>query len=167
MPIRAYDALSDACIEQWVVHHRWGDACRGTDMKHSLRFDAVWAWVNGSDPAQILARNTYKPSSPINVDAAHRYADHNELLYSMRSLYHSFGGHSIGKMHIMASAYPLPKKLSRLWESLQTRPSTRDRSPTGSTRLPTANKTRFRYTTTPLISDLCSSTVPTSSRQPK
>ncbi|GAK63288.1 uncharacterized protein PAN0_003c1492 [Moesziomyces antarcticus] len=110
MPIRAYDALSDACIEQWVVHHRWGDACRGTDMSHSLRFDAVWAWVNGSDPAQILARNTYKPSSPINVDAAHRYADHNELLYSMRSLYHSFGGHSIGKMHIMASAYPLPQE---------------------------------------------------------
>ena len=110
MPIRAYDALSDACIEEWVVHHRWGDACRGTDLSAGLKFDAVWAWVNGSDPAQILARHAYRPSSPINVDAAHRYADHNELLYSMRSAYQSFGPDAIGKMHIMASAYPLPNQ---------------------------------------------------------
>lgn len=108
MPIKAYDALSDTCIEEWIVHHRWGDACKGTDLSEGLKFDAVWAWVNGSDPAQILARHTYRPSSPINVDAAHRYADHNELLYSMRSAYQSFGADAIGKMHIMASAYPLP-----------------------------------------------------------
>ncbi|SPC66684.1 uncharacterized protein UHOD_02171 [Ustilago sp. UG-2017b] len=110
MPIRAYDALSDTCTEEWVVQHRWGDACRGTDLSQGLKFDAVWAWVNGSDPAQILARHIYRPSSPINVDAAHRYADHNELLYSMRSAYHSFGAEAIGKMHIMASAYPLPEQ---------------------------------------------------------
>lgn len=108
MPIRAYDALSDQCIEEWVVHHRWSNACRATDLSDGLTFDAVWAWVNGSDPAQILARHAYRPASPINVDAAHRYADHNELLYSMRSLYKSFGPDAIGKMHIMASAYPLP-----------------------------------------------------------
>ncbi|SPO22909.1 uncharacterized protein UTRI_01587 [Ustilago trichophora] len=108
LPIRAYDALSDACVEEWVVHHRWGDACKGTDLSEGLKFDAVWAWVNGSDPAQIIARHTFRPSSPINVDAAHRYADHNELLYSMRSMWQSFGKDAIGKMHVMASAYPLP-----------------------------------------------------------
>lgn len=110
LPIRAYDALSDACIEEWVVHHRWGDVCRDTDLREGLKVDAVWAWVNGSDPAQVLARNAYRPSSPINVDATHRYADHNELLYSMRSAYQSFGSKAIGKMHIMASAYPLPEE---------------------------------------------------------
>ncbi|TKY86618.1 hypothetical protein EX895_004257 [Sporisorium graminicola] len=110
LPIRAYDALSDACVEEWVAHHRWGDACRDTDLSAGLQIDAVWAWVNGSDPAQVLARNAYRPSSRINVDAQHRYADHNELLYSMRSAYQSFGGSKgIGKMHIMASAYPLPE----------------------------------------------------------
>ncbi|GAC96525.1 hypothetical protein PHSY_004105 [Pseudozyma hubeiensis SY62] len=109
LPIRAYDALSDECIEHWVVHHRWGAACRSTDLSDGLKIDAVWAWVNGSDPAQVLARNAYKPSSPINVDAAHRYTDHNELLYSMRSAYKSFGANAIRKMHVMASAYPLPE----------------------------------------------------------
>lgn len=108
LPIRAYSALSDACVESWVVHHRWGPDCLSTDLSAGLTFDAVWAWVNGSDPAQILARNAYRPSSPINVDAAHRYADHNELLYSMRSLYKAFGEGTVGKMHVMASAYPLP-----------------------------------------------------------
>ncbi|CDW98899.1 hypothetical protein [Sporisorium scitamineum] len=111
LPIRAYDALSDACIEQWIVHHRWGDACRNTDLSAGLKIDAVWAWVNGSDPAQVLARNTYRPSSSINVDAQHRYADHNELLYSMRSVYQSFGVGKLGKMHVMASAYPLPERM--------------------------------------------------------
>lgn len=120
MPIRAYDALSDACIEEWVVHHEWGDACRGSDLEDGLKFDAVWAWVNGSDPAQILARHTYRPSSPINVDAAHRYADHNELLYSMRSLYQSFGPEAIAKMHILASAYPLPDQTVAELASRQT-----------------------------------------------
>lgn len=110
MPIQAYDALSDACIEEWIVHHKWGNACQGTDLSKGLKFEAVWAWVNGSDPAQILARNAYRPSSPINVDAAHRYADHNELLYSMRSLYQSFGSDSVSKMHILASAYPIPDR---------------------------------------------------------
>nr|CDI52333.1 conserved hypothetical protein [Melanopsichium pennsylvanicum 4] len=111
-PIRAYDLLSDACIEEWVVQHVWGPACNDTDLSSELKFDAVWAWVNGSDPAQILARNDYRPSSPINVDAAHRYADHNELLYSMRSVWKNFGGQdgTVSKMHIMASAYPLPKQ---------------------------------------------------------
>ncbi|CBQ71672.1 conserved hypothetical protein [Sporisorium reilianum SRZ2] len=108
-PIRAYDALSDACIEQWIVHHHWGDACHGTDLSAGLTVDAVWAWVNGSDPAQVLARNTYRPATRINVDAQHRYADHDELRYSMRSVWQSWGEGSVAKMHILASAYPVPE----------------------------------------------------------
>ncbi len=64
MPIRAYDALSDECIEEWVVHHTWGDACRGTDLSQGLKFDAVWAWVNGSDPHRFWRG--------IRIDLRHR-----------------------------------------------------------------------------------------------
>lgn len=85
--------------------------------------------VNGSDVMQVAARQLYRPGSPLNMDSSHRYGDHNELLYSMRSFRSSLkkgkeiwvkNGNkdkrpSIGKgsdfglekMHILASAYPL------------------------------------------------------------
>lgn len=48
LPIRAYDAMSDECVEEWVVHHIWGAACKNTDLSDGLKLDGVWAWVNGS-----------------------------------------------------------------------------------------------------------------------
>ncbi|PWY99738.1 hypothetical protein BCV70DRAFT_237621 [Testicularia cyperi] len=107
MPIKAYEAFSDACVEEWIVHGVWGQACKGTDLSQGTKIDGVWAWVNGSDPAQIASRHAYRPSTSLNMDAAHRYADHNELLYSMRSALDSWGPKAMAKMHIMASAYPL------------------------------------------------------------
>ncbi|EPQ31660.1 uncharacterized protein PFL1_00993 [Pseudozyma flocculosa PF-1] len=107
VPIRAYDAFSDACVEEWIVSHTWGPACQGTDLSEGLKIDGVWAWVNGSDPAQMASRNAYRPATALKMDAAHRYADHNELLYSMRSSLASLGSSSLRKMHIMASAYPM------------------------------------------------------------
>lgn len=47
-PVRAYDAFSDACIEEWVIQHRWGPSCTGTDLSQGTKLDGVWAWVNGS-----------------------------------------------------------------------------------------------------------------------
>lgn len=48
LPIRAYDAMSDECVEEWVVHHVWGAACKKADLSDGLKLDGVWAWVNGS-----------------------------------------------------------------------------------------------------------------------
>lgn len=41
------------------------------------------------------------------MDASHRYGDHSELLYSIRSAYSSLGPDNLAKVHIMASAYPM------------------------------------------------------------
>jgi hypothetical protein len=48
LPFRVYDRMSDACVREWVIAHRWGPACRGTDLSEGLVVDGVWAWVNGS-----------------------------------------------------------------------------------------------------------------------
>lgn len=57
----------------------------------------------------MASRQAYRPATKLNMDAAHRYADHNELLYSMRSALTSLGPNVLSKMHIMASAYPIGK----------------------------------------------------------
>ena len=67
MGIRAYDSMSDDCVEQWVVFNDWGSACIGTDLSDGLRLDGVWTWVNGSDPLQIAARQYYRPSSKMKM----------------------------------------------------------------------------------------------------
>ncbi|KAF2165854.1 hypothetical protein M409DRAFT_66840 [Zasmidium cellare ATCC 36951] len=105
MRIRAYDAMSNACAEEWVVYGQWGSACVGTNLSEGLKIDGVWAWVNGSDPVQVASRQQFRPDSPMKMDAAHRYADHNELLYSMRSAVASLGSNVMSRMHILASAY--------------------------------------------------------------
>ncbi|PWN50205.1 hypothetical protein IE53DRAFT_316218 [Violaceomyces palustris] len=107
MRIRAYDAMSDDCVQEWVIHHIWGESCQGTDLSDGLSLDGVWAWVNGSDPVQMASRQAFRPSTKLNMDVTHRYADHNELLYSMRSAFESLGPKVMRKMHILASAYPL------------------------------------------------------------
>lgn len=108
LSIKAYDSMSDECVEEWVAHHRWGSACAGTDLSEGLKVDGVWAWVNGSDPLQIAARQLYKPEKAMKMDAAHRYVEHNELLYSMRSALTSLGNETMQKLHILASAYRQP-----------------------------------------------------------
>lgn len=103
--IKAYDSMSDECVEEWVAYHQWGSACTGTDISEGLKIDGVWAWVNGTDPLQIAARQRYKPDKAMKMDAAHRYVEHNELLYSMRSALASLGNQAMQKLHILASAY--------------------------------------------------------------
>ncbi|KAH0404395.1 hypothetical protein KCU89_g1170, partial [Aureobasidium melanogenum] len=108
LSIRAYDSMSDSCAEKWVVHHQWGHECAGTDLSEGLKVDGVWAWVNGSDPTQIQTRRQYKPTEAMRMDAAHRFSEHNELLYSIRSALSSLGSESMQRLHILASAYPHP-----------------------------------------------------------
>jgi hypothetical protein len=108
LSIRAYGSMSDTCVEEWVVHHRWGPACIGTDLSEGLKVDGVWAWVNGSDPLQIISRQRYRPTGNMKLDAAHRYTEHDELLYSMRSALASLGTDVMQRLHILASAYHLP-----------------------------------------------------------
>ena len=106
--IKAYDAMSDECVEQWVVNHQWGPACTGTDLSEGLKVDGVWAWVNGSDPAQRVSRERYRPSTGMHIDAAHRYTERNELLFSMRSALSSLGNNTMQRLHVLASAYHMP-----------------------------------------------------------
>ncbi|KAF2164689.1 hypothetical protein M409DRAFT_67797 [Zasmidium cellare ATCC 36951] len=108
MHIKAYQAMSDECVEEWIVHHVWGPACSGTDLSQGLTIDGVWAWVNGSDPLQIAWRNRYRPNDGMTMDATHRYTEHNELRYSMRSALASLGNRTMRRLHILASAYGLP-----------------------------------------------------------
>lgn len=108
MSVRAYDAMSDSCVDEWVAHHTWGPACMGTDLREGLNIDGVWAWVNGSDPLQIASRRRYRPSSNMKMDASHRYVEHDELLFSMRSAVASLGTDVLKRLHILASAYHLP-----------------------------------------------------------
>lgn len=105
LSIKAYEAMSDECVEVWVAHHQWDSACTGTNLSEGLKVDGVWAWVNGTDPLQIAARQQYKPDTAMKMDAAHRYVEHNELLYSMRSALTSLGNDTMQRMHILASAY--------------------------------------------------------------
>lgn len=106
--IRAYDSMTDACVEEWVVHHEWGSSCIGTDLSEGLKVDGVWAWVNGSDPLQIASRQRYRPSGKMKMDATHRYQEHDELLFSMRSAVESLGTKAMQRLHILASAYHTP-----------------------------------------------------------
>lgn len=110
MSVRAYEAMSDDCVEEWVVHHVWGSRCSGTDLTEGLKVDGVWAWVNGSDPLQIASRRQYRPSENMKMDPTHRYVEHNELRYSMRSALASLGTNVMQRMHILASAYHLPNR---------------------------------------------------------
>ena len=105
--IKAYDAMSDECVEQWVVNQYWGPACIDTDLSPGLTLDGVWTWVNGSDPVQIASRESYRPSGAMRMDATHRYTERNELLYSMRSALGSLGANVMQRTHVLASAYPL------------------------------------------------------------
>lgn len=107
LPIRAYAAMGDACVEDWIVHHRWSAECQRADLSAGLTIDGVWSWVNGSDPAQVASRRAYKPGTPLKMDANHRYSEHNELLYSMRSFLKSVGPSVLARLHIMAGSYPL------------------------------------------------------------
>jgi len=43
LQIRAYDSMSDDCVEAWVARHEWGLACVGTDLSEGLKVDGVWA----------------------------------------------------------------------------------------------------------------------------
>lgn len=103
--IRAYDSMTDACLEEWIVHHKWGSACIGTDLSEGLKVDGVWAWVNGSDPLQIASRQQFRPAGKMKMDAVHRYQTHNELLFSMRSALDSMDNYTMQRLHILASAY--------------------------------------------------------------
>lgn len=127
VPLKTHESISDECLEAWVSRGEW-ETGSGCGIQASS-LEAVHAVVNGSDVMQVAARQLYRPGSPLNMDSSHRYGDHNELLYSMRSFRSSLkkgkeiwvkNGNkdkrpSIGKgsdfglekMHILASAYPL------------------------------------------------------------
>jgi hypothetical protein len=52
-----------------------------------MELDVVYLWVDGNDPSHIKQRNQYGgPSVARDAKARRRWADHDELRYSLRSL---------------------------------------------------------------------------------
>lgn len=53
-----------------------------------MNIDLVYLWVNGNDPAWLAKRNTCigKPIEKLGTDCEGRYADNDELKYSLRSI---------------------------------------------------------------------------------
>lgn len=74
-----------------VVFHSFNDNIVGTSFQKKLcqhvPIDAVYTWVNGSDPEFLRELHKYTDSSEANVNAAiSRFSDKDELRYSLRSL---------------------------------------------------------------------------------
>ncbi|MGP5694302.1 stealth family protein, partial [Brachybacterium alimentarium] len=55
----------------------------------SFPIDAVYTWVDGSDPEWLRLKSNYSPIEMTHeeVDSAARYASRDELLYSLRSIH--------------------------------------------------------------------------------
>ncbi|TIA89768.1 hypothetical protein E3P99_01893 [Wallemia hederae] len=104
-PIKFQQSLPDACVEEWISSGEWGEQCRGVDVESYSTVDPVFPWVNGSDPVQISALQAF---SSEKVDSQHRYQEHDELRYALRSIEKSVG-HSVGRYHILASSYDSPQ----------------------------------------------------------
>ena len=74
------------------------------------RLDIVYTWVDDNDPNWLANRKKYKAQAP-TADAEHRarFANNDELLYSLRSLFRYFNG--INRVFIVTDAQ-VPKFLS-------------------------------------------------------
>lgn len=141
VPIKHYESISDQCLDSWISKGQWNTNSPQSCSNHLINeIQSVHAVVNGSDLVQISARHLYRPDGPLKMDSSHRYGDHNELLYSMRSFRDSLKkgneiwnrkngklddhhkkdqvGFGLKKMNILASAYPLDYQIEFIQESL-------------------------------------------------
>ncbi len=57
-------------------------------MKENFEVDLVYTWVDGNDPAWQKKHATFTGKKPVgaDVDCKGRYADNDELKYSLRSV---------------------------------------------------------------------------------
>ncbi|TIA89636.1 hypothetical protein E3P81_02884 [Wallemia ichthyophaga] len=104
-PIKFHQALPDLCVDEWIGAGIWGEHCKDVDIKKFSTIDPVFPWVNGSDPVQISALQAF---SDQKVDSQHRYQEHDELRYALRSIERSVG-QNVGQYHILASSYDSPE----------------------------------------------------------
>lgn len=88
------------CIDQWVSQ---GKPCEATD--HG-RIDAVWTYINGSEPIldatrnQALMANTKsgpRPIRPLGFRSTH-FRTHGEMVNSMRSVFKSLPAGYVNKV---------------------------------------------------------------------
>ncbi|THH15955.1 hypothetical protein EW146_g4612 [Bondarzewia mesenterica] len=53
-PIMAHSLFTADCLEAWVAR---GELCESLDLRSVAALDAVWSWVNGSDPRHQASRS--------------------------------------------------------------------------------------------------------------
>ena len=105
------------CLEEWIVKGR--TSCKPTDL--ASRLDAVWSWVNGSDPRwkQELSRASkeegiFSPGFHYRqvtlYEAGTNVREQNELQYSIRSVMAAMPS-SLGTIHLVVADYPLDRTL--------------------------------------------------------
>ncbi|TIB79690.1 hypothetical protein E3Q22_02359 [Wallemia mellicola] len=104
-PIKFHEAMSDKCLDDWISMAIWSENCNDVDVAKFSTIDPVFPWVNGSDPVQISALQQF---SDEKVDSQHRYQEHDELRYALRSIERSVG-ENVGRYHILASSYDSPE----------------------------------------------------------
>ena len=108
--------LPDHCMEQFFLagETNW----TADEVGPEERLDAVWFWVNGTDPRWIELQREWKERAGIDSPEKH-FRENNELVYSVRSVLASLPG-KIQTAHIISADYPfrVPEDLGLVEESL-------------------------------------------------
>lgn len=117
---RSQRVMNRACADLWIAR---GQVCntmpdqikshvaRGDDGK----LDVFWTWINGSEPhlselrtiaAEEDNAQKKKVKKPDAGAAEHHFRDHDELRFSMRSVYQNVPSHLIRQLHLFTSSLP-------------------------------------------------------------
>lgn len=134
-PTRAQRLFSPDCADAWISRGRVCPAMAeqlrsGTERGDTGAVDVLWTWVNGSDPVlepireaaaaetgggrwnkRSNVRRTYSISASRAVrkplgDATRHFREHNELMYSMRSVLSTLPSSVVRAFHLFTSSLP-------------------------------------------------------------
>jgi hypothetical protein len=107
-PVPAHAQLTVACLDDWLARGTWGSACTSLVIREP-RVDVVWTWVNGSDPLHAAARAPFDRADGA-AGVAKQYREHNELLYSMRSVRAATASWAGSRWHLVTNSYDVPDR---------------------------------------------------------
>ena len=109
--------LSPRCMEQWFADGE--TSCGAAELGKEEQLDAVWLWVNGTDPrwraTLIQARKESGVYSPehhfryVASNAGLTGREQNELLYSMRSVLQAMGS-KVKAFHLITADFPFEEE---------------------------------------------------------
>ncbi|ORX35916.1 hypothetical protein BD324DRAFT_629532 [Kockovaella imperatae] len=93
--------LPDHCMSDWFLHGETN--CTSEEVGPEERLDAVWFWVNGTDPRWLQQMQKWKVDLNVSTPEKH-YRENNELVYSIRSVLAAFPGR-IQNAHIVSADF--------------------------------------------------------------